>query len=152
MTASIRVAVRRDRDRPRFSHTGIRLAEALETRGQRAYQYLFEWESPWDGGALGSPHAIDIGFVFGTHASADGSAEFFGSGAAADRLAARVQEAWLAFASSGDPRTDALQDWRPYDVATRATAIFDDPVAIANDPYGAERAIWDETGAEVGTI
>ncbi len=135
-----------------FRVPGIRLAEALETRGQRAYQYLFEWESPWNGGALGSPHAIDIGFVFGTHAFTAGSAEFFGSGAAADRLAARVQEAWLAFASTGDPRTDALSDWQPYDVVTRATAIFDDPVAIANDPYGEERAIWDDVGATVGTI
>ena len=58
----------------------------------------------------------------------------------------------LAFASDGDPRTDALSEWAPYDESTRATAIFDDPVSVASDPYGEERAAWSAPGMSVGTL
>jgi para-nitrobenzyl esterase len=130
----------------------VRLAEALAERDQAAYQYLFTWESPWDDGKLGSPHAIDIGFVFGTHDLNEGSAQFFGRGEAADALAGHVQDAWLAFASSGDPRTDALADWRRYDPRDRSTALLGEPVAVAQDPYGPERAAWETIGARVGGL
>jgi len=135
-----------------FRIPAIRLAEALAERGQAAYEYLFTWESPWGEGALGSPHAIDLGFVFGTHAMTESSAGFFGSGHAADSLSAHVQDAWLAFASSGNPRTDVLSDWRPYDTRERTTAIFGDPVSVASDPFGEERAVWNELDAHLGDV
>ncbi len=135
-----------------FRIPAIRLGETLAARNQDSFQYVFTWESPWDGGKLGSPHAIDIGFVFGTHALSAGSAEFFGSGDAADALAGHVQDAWLAFAADGDPRTEALKDWEPYAPDTRATALFGDPVSIASDPWGEERAVWDRVSARVGGL
>lgn len=135
-----------------FRVPAIRLGEALAARGQDSFQYLFTWESPWEDGKLGSPHAIDIGFVFGTHALNTGSAEFFGSGEAADALAGHVQDAWLAFAADGDPRTDALRDWEPYAPGTRSTALFGDPVSVAEDPWGEEREAWDRINAQVGGL
>ena len=69
------------------------LAEALAERGQSAYHYIFTGESPWDGGVLGAPHAIIIGFLFGTHAFSEASAAFFGKGEAADTLSAHLQDA-----------------------------------------------------------
>lgn len=135
-----------------FRIPAIRLAETLAERGQDAFQYLFTWDSPWDDGSLGSPHAIDIGFVFGTHDFSDGSAEFFGSGEQADTLASHVQDAWLAFASDGDPRTEALAGWQPYQANTRVTALFGDPVSVASDPYGEERAAWDAATAQLGGL
>ena len=69
----------------------IDLAEALAVRGESAYHYIFAGESPWSGGVLGSPHAIIIGFVFGTHAFSDESAAFFGRGEAADALSVLLQ-------------------------------------------------------------
>ena len=135
-----------------FRMPAIRLAEALAARGRDVFEYLFTWESPWGGGKLGSPHAIDLGFVFGTHAQSDESAGFFGSGAAADTLSGHVQDLWLKFASDGDPRTDALAGWQPYDPDTRSTAIFGDPVSVENDPGGAERAAWDGADAVLGTL
>jgi len=146
---SIFAAIETDRV---FRMPAIRLAEALAARGQRAYQYLFTWQSPWGNGVLGSPHAIDIGFVFGTHAMNDESAKFFGGGASADTLSTHVQDAWLAFASSGDPRTDALADWRPYDTHARSTAILGEPVGVASDPLGAERVVWEGIDAAVGAL
>ena len=135
-----------------FRIPAIRLGEVLAAREQESFQYLFTWESPWDEGRLGSPHAIDIGFVFGTHALSAGSAEFFGSGDAADALAEHVQDAWLAFAADGDPRTDALKDWQPYAPDTRATALFDNPVSVVADPWAEERAVWDSVDAETGGL
>jgi para-nitrobenzyl esterase len=99
---------------------------------------------------LGSPHAIDIGFVFGTTGFSEGSAEFFGAGEDAENLTRNVQDAWLAFASTGDPRTEALADWTPYDTRRRSTAIFDEPVAVADDPYGAERSVWTDLNVRIG--
>jgi para-nitrobenzyl esterase len=135
-----------------FRMPAVHLAEAIAGRGGNAWQYLFTWESPWGDGNLGSPHAIDIGFVFATHAMDDGSAEFFGSGEAADQLAAHTQDAWLAFAADGNPRTEALSGWQTYDAQTRSTAIFDDPVAVESDPFGEERAAWDNVSAELGGL
>jgi len=135
-----------------FRMPGIRLAETLAARDRKAYQYLFTWDSPWGDGELGSPHAIDIGFVFGTHEFSEDSGDFFGRGARADALAGHVQDAWLAFAADGDPSTAALGEWAPYDSQRRTTALLGDPVALANDPYAAERAVWDEVDAQLGGL
>ena len=135
-----------------FRIPAIRLGETLAAREQESFQYLFTWESPWEDGRLGSPHAIDIGFVFGTHALNAGSAAFFGSGDAADTLAGHVQDAWLAFAADGDPRTDPLKDWQPYAPDTRATALFGEAVSVATDPWGEERAVWDQVDARIGGL
>ena len=126
----------------------IQLAEALAEREQAAYHYIFAGESPWEGGALGSPHAIIIGFVFGTHAFSDESAAFFGKGEAADALSAHLQDAFLALAATGCPRTGALADWQAYDSRTRSTAIFGHPLAVSGAPYEEERLLWQ--GREVG--
>lgn len=130
----------------------IQLAEALAERGQAAYHYIFTGESPWDGGALGSPHAIIIGFVFGTHAFSDESAAFFGRGDAADALSNHLQDAIAALAATGCPCTEALAGWQAYDGTTRSTAIFGHPVAVAAAPYEEERLLWEgrETAAPFG--
>lgn len=121
----------------------IHLAEALAAQGDAAYQYIFAAESPWDGGALGSPHAIIIGFVFGTHAFSDESAAFFGRGETADAISAHLQDALIGFARDGHPRTDALPNWAAYDAQTRTVGWFGDPVAVVEAPFEEERALWD---------
>jgi para-nitrobenzyl esterase len=135
-----------------FRIPGIRLAETLAARDMNAFQYLFTWESPWGDGELGSPHAIDIGFVFGTHEFSPDSGDFFGKGERADTLAGHVQDAWLAFAADGNPSTEGLGEWATYDEQDRATALFGDPVALANDPFAAERGVWDEVDAQLGGL
>ena len=142
--ASLFAAIETDR---KMRIPAIDLVEALAAQGEAAYQYIFAGESPWDGGVLGSPHAIIIGFVFGTHAFSAASAAFFGSGAAADALSAHLQDAIIAFARTGSPRTDAQKDWVAYDTGTRSVGIFGDPVRVERAPYDAERALWE--GREV---
>ncbi len=55
------------RNRPHLSHPGVRLAEVHAKRRGRIHQYLFTWPSPAAGGMLGSCHALELGFVFGTN-------------------------------------------------------------------------------------
>ena len=125
----------------------IDLAEALAARGESAHHYIFGHESPWEGGRLGSPHAIIIGFVFGTHAMSEESTAFFGAGEAADAVSANLQDAFCGLARTGSPRTVAMGDWEPYDAQSRSTGIFVDPVEVASAPYDEERALW--VGREV---
>ena len=125
----------------------IDLAEALAARGESAHHYIFAHESPWEGGRLGSPHAIIIGFVFGTHAMSEESAAFFGAGQSADAVSAHLQDAFCRFAGTGSPSADAMEGWDPYDTQRRSTGIFVDPVEVASAPYDEERALW--VGREV---
>jgi para-nitrobenzyl esterase len=70
--------------------------------GVGTYCYLFTWESPAFGGVLGSCHAIDIPFVFGTVHNPVVQT-FSGGGDDVFDLSASVRAAWTAFARSGSP-------------------------------------------------
>ena len=50
-----------------FRMPGVRLAESNGRSERRVYNYLFTWRSPAMRGALGSCHALELGFVFGTN-------------------------------------------------------------------------------------
>jgi para-nitrobenzyl esterase len=83
----------------------LELADAhLQTArpGVGTYTYLFTWESPAFGGFLGSCHAIDIPFVFGTVHNPLVQT-FSGGGDDAFELSAAIRAAWTAFARTGSP-------------------------------------------------
>lgn len=137
--ASLFAAIETDR---KMRMPAIDLAEALAARGESAHHYLFAHESPWDGGRLGAPHAIIIGFVFGTHAFSAESAAFFGTGEAADAVSVHLQDAFCGLARTGSPRTEAMESWEPYDAQTRSTGVFAHPAKVVNAPYDEERTLW----------
>lgn len=131
-----------------FRLPGIALAETLKARSKDAYQYLFTVESPAYGGILKSCHAIDIGYVFGTHNLNDGTRGFFGGERAHIELAEATMDAWLAFAHTGNPVTEALSTWTPYDTESRSTAIFGLPAAVENAPLEELRSLWDDESVQ----
>nr|MBP9755799.1 carboxylesterase family protein [Phenylobacterium sp.] len=45
----------------------------------------------------------------------------------------QMSSAWLAFARSGDPNTEGLPAWAPYDTTTRATMLFNVESRVEND-------------------
>ncbi len=127
----------------------------LDAQRQHApvYHYIFDWISPAADGALGAPHGIDVGFVFGTSSMRpEEAAATIGRGPAVDALSDAVMNAWTAFACSGDPSTESLGDWPTYDAAQRPTMIIGANVHVAEVPYETERQAWDgiETGAMRG--
>ena len=131
-----------------FRMPGIVLAETLNKRSKDAYQYLFTVESPAYGGILKSCHAIDIGYVFGTHNLNEGTRGFFGGEPEHIQLAEATMDAWLAFAQTGNPATDDLSTWSAYDKETRSTGIFGLPVSVENAPLEELRTLWDDESVQ----
>jgi para-nitrobenzyl esterase len=98
---------------------------ATQIAGAPAFAYRFDWRSRFLGGIFGSCHALDIGFVFGTHGDGIASA-FFGKGPEAQQLAEDMMASWTAFASTGDPSTTRSGPWPRYSPDNRLTMIFGD--------------------------
>ncbi len=125
-----------------FRIPALRLAEVHAKRRGRIHNYLFTWPSPAAGGMLGSCHALELGFVFGTN-NLPGMPQFAGTGPIPERLATEVQDAWLAFARNGDPSCESLGGWSQYDAARRATMILGEKSGSQDAPYDGERRAWD---------
>jgi para-nitrobenzyl esterase len=107
------------------------------------YRYRFDWETPALGGRLKSPHTVEMPFVFDNVQVAPGLTG--GASPEAVALAARVSEAWIAFASRGDPNSkkSGLPPWPDYDSERRATMLFSIESKVVNDPAREQRQIMD---------
>lgn len=125
-----------------FRHPAMRLAELQVQHQAHTYAYLFTWRSPFLEGVLGSCHALEIPFVFGTHSNPM-IGRFTGKGALADALAQNMQDAWISFAHTGEPGRIRFAEWSPYDASQRATMIFDAECRMEDAPYETERSFWD---------
>ena len=125
-----------------FRVPGMQLAEAQSVHQPRTFAYLFTYATPAMGGKLGSCHALEIPFVFGTHTK-PGVSRFAGDGPEVAALSERMQEAWLAFARTGDPSTSALGEWPRYEPGRRATMILGPECRVEDAPLEDERRLWD---------
>ena len=115
----------------------LELVEAQRDNGQRVYNYLFNWKSPVMSGFLGACHALEIGFVFGSLEKM-----FNGTGPDADKLSQCIQDAWLAFARTGDPSCDSIGKWPVYG-NNRATMMLGKSCHVEEMAYEEERSAWD---------
>ncbi len=106
-------------------------------RGAATFAYLFTWEAP----TLGSCHAVDLPFVFGTF-DVEGWGEFVGADADARRLSSDMRAAWAAFAARGDPGTGGLGHWPRYGPEERATMVLGRRCGPVADPHGPIRDVW----------
>lgn len=120
-------------------------ARLLEAQGFYAptFAYRFDWCARFLGGLMGSCHALDLGFVFGTYDAKLASA-FFGNGRAADQLSEAMIDAWTAFARSGDPAGKNTGAWPCYDAGSRCVMIFGDGSPhLVEAPNEQRRLAWD---------
>ena len=123
-----------------FRWPSLQLAAAHVARGSRAFVYLFDWESPAFGGILGSCHALELPFVFGT-VNEPAVQVFSGGGPAVEKLSSQMQRAWLAFAGAGDPGHVGIGAWRRWEPADRATMIFGADTRLESAPQNEELAV-----------
>ena len=119
----------------------VRMAEARARRGAPTWMYLITWRTPVMEGKLGSPHAVDLPFVFG-NLDVPNVHELIGDAPERRELATAMQDAWIAFARDGDPSHRLLPDWPVYDLEQRATMRFDLPCELLRDPFPEERSVW----------
>jgi para-nitrobenzyl esterase len=119
------------------------MAERKAAQGRApAYLYLFSWPSPAAGGKFGAVHGVDVGLAFNNARGA-----IAGDTPEARALAARFAAAWVAFAKTGDPNTDAIPRWEPFNAQTRPTMVWDHEVTLEHDPLREQRTLWDELRA-----
>jgi para-nitrobenzyl esterase len=117
----------------RYAVPAVSLAEA-QGRHARVWMYRFSWPTPVIGGLLGACHALEVPFVFETHAAAPvlvGDDPPVG-------LAAAVHDAWVRFARAGDPGAQ----WPEYDTGRRAVMDFGAKVGVVDDPAPLQRELW----------
>jgi para-nitrobenzyl esterase len=108
----------------------ITLAERkLEGSSTPVFMYHFTYKLAGRAG-----HGYEIQFVF----------DNLGEGASGTRqgVADAMSDAWIAFARSGDPSTDALP-WPAYTVPERLTMVWGrDGGTVQDDPSAAARELW----------
>ena len=126
-----------------FRVPSMRIAELHAAHTPATYAYLFTWKSPgWDG-KRGASHEVNTPFVFGTYDLPEARGTLTPS-AEVEQLSHQMQDAWVAFARTGSPRTAALPDWEPYAAARRSTMLLDTSCRAVDAPYETERRFWAE--------
>ncbi|MFW9879145.1 MAG: carboxylesterase/lipase family protein, partial [Candidatus Thorarchaeota archaeon] len=126
-----------------FRVPSIRLAEMQSKIQPETYMYMFTYPSPIRSGSLGSVHAIEIPFVFGTLNMPRPLEIFPASNKETEKLSAKMMDSWISFARSGNPNHKEIPNWSQYR-KERATMMFGKEVKAINDPYSKERVVWDD--------
>ena len=123
-----------------FRWPSLQLAAAQRRYQPATYVYLFTWESPAFGGLLGSCHALEIPFVFGSIRQPV-IAAFAGRGPEADALTNEMQRAWLSFAA-GRPEPRRHRPVAGMDADRRTTMVFGRTTELVDAPRNDELAAW----------
>ncbi len=100
------------------------------------YQYYFAWATPVQGGALRTPHNMEIPFAFD---NTQISSNLTGGGPEARALADKVSDAWIAFARTGDPNTPKLPGWPVFTADKLSTMVIDNISQVVDDPHREKR-------------
>lgn len=117
-------------------------ARARQPAHDRAptWVYQLDWyPRHGEGAKYRAFHALDIPLVFDNIRQPGSRA---GDSASAQRMAACMSDALLAFARGGDPNHPGLPDWAPYSLERRETMVFDDTSRLEHDPRGGERRLY----------
>jgi para-nitrobenzyl esterase len=125
-----------------FRAGALKLAELQAAHTPEVFVYQFGWRAAVPGKPQGAVHALELPFVFGTlDVSPIGA--IAGCTPAAWALSEWIQDAWLAFARTGRPRSAGLPEWTAYAPPRRATMLLSERPALLDAPQEAERAFWD---------
>jgi para-nitrobenzyl esterase len=140
-----------------FRIPSFEMADAHAQGGGVTYTYLFEYPVNRPGNCLheSSPHALETPFVFHNLDAAPNQGRI---GPARDEddaktrveLANTAQDAWIAFARSGDPNVpgSALGVWPVYKPDKRETLVIGPNPRVVKNPFGFERNVIKMAGAD----
>jgi para-nitrobenzyl esterase len=108
----------------------IQLSEA-QSKYEKVWMYRFDWKSQVKD-YFGACHAIELPFVLKTFDSPTRH-QIVGPNPPME-LSDMMQDAWIAFACSGDPNHKGIPEWLKYDAERRATMIFNTSSKVEDDP------------------
>jgi para-nitrobenzyl esterase len=126
----------------RIAASTVRAAAIQQARAKSAlgaapaYLYWFSWQTPVLDGRPRAFHCAELPFVFD---NTDRCETMTGGGVEARTLAARMSEAWLGFARTGNPNHPAIPHWSACSGSNVPTMVFDNDVLLENDPDGSEQ-------------
>jgi len=101
-----------------------------------AYLYWFTWQTPVLNGRPRAFHCAEIAFAFN---NTDRCENMTGGGADARALGAKVSDAWIHFARTGNPSHPGIPNWTPFAPDTVPTMIFDNKTELLTNPDGGEQ-------------
>jgi para-nitrobenzyl esterase len=113
-------------------------AERQFQAGAPVHLYWFGWRTPVLDGRPRAFHCADLPFVFDNTGRADTAT---GGGEAPKALAAKMADAWIAFARQGDPNHAGLPHWPRFEPEAGPVMIFDDRCRAVDDPDRRERRV-----------
>jgi para-nitrobenzyl esterase len=119
-----------------FGGGALAFAERLAALGRPAHVFRFDFAAP--GNAFGACHCIELPFMFDTVADWPAPMLAGADPAVLAALAARMRDAWVAFARTGDPSHSGLPGWTPHGAAGE-TMLFDADCRVEADPAGRRR-------------
>jgi para-nitrobenzyl esterase len=100
------------------------------------YLYWFTWQTPVLDGRPRAFHCSELPFCFD---NTDRCAAMTGGTTEARELGAKMSQAWIAFARTGNPNHNGLPNWPAFSVDRVQTMVFDNKCDLKNDPDGAAR-------------
>ncbi|MEV7184434.1 carboxylesterase family protein [Kitasatospora sp. NPDC093102] len=120
-----------------FRVPSLRLAEANAAAGGTSYLFELALPAPALGGVFGACHGLDVPLAFGSldsptarHALGDPPPP------EAVRVSAELRQAWVRFATTGDP------GWPSFDPDGQLTRVLDARSETVRYPEQAARRIW----------
>ena len=129
----------------RYANGHVVQAESkVRQGGADVFLYLFDWDTPVDGGKWRSPHALEIGFVFDNVAYSESMS---GVGDEQQRVADLMADTWIAFARNGNPNHAGLPEWPPYDLDQRPVMVLGESAELVMDARSEQRALIDDSAS-----
>nr|BFD88828.1 carboxylesterase family protein [Kitasatospora sp. Xyl93] len=120
-----------------FRVPSLRLAEANAAAGGTSYLFELALTAPALGGVFGACHGLDVPLAFGSLDSPM-ARQVLGDQPPEEvvRLSAELREAWVRFATTGDP------GWPAFDPDGQLTRVLDARSETVRYPEQATRRIW----------
>jgi para-nitrobenzyl esterase len=115
------------------------VATAKAAKGRApAYVWFMTWETPVEGGALKTPHTMEIPFALYNF---DKVRAYVGEGPAPKHMADQIAGAWVAFARTGKPDHPGIPHWPPFNATERPVMEFNLTSRVVDDPLSDVRQI-----------
>ena len=130
-------------------------------RGAPVYAYIFTYESqrivPGTQHKVGAAHALEIAYKFdlirptekvpGADPQQTATRTMMDTGPDSVKTAENMSQMWSTFARTGKPGAKGQPEWPAYDTTRRATMLIDAECKVVDDPFGAERSLWEKLDA-----